>query len=212
MFLMKTVCLNILCLLHIYIMITTNQLFFTTHLQSLLIFVSLCLKQPKLPNFSNTLECESPYTNRKHKQWLKEDDDERSYVKIESALSSDTQDRILIVDDEPDITRLFKLILEQNGFAVDALNNPLSVLSNYKVGMYSLLLLDVKMPNMNGFELYKNIKNIDDITPVCFITAYEEYISEFKRLFPKLETDCFIKKPIEVQSLVKIVRSRLGSS
>lgn len=50
------------------------------------------------------------------------------------------------------------------------------------------------MPNMNDFELYKNIKNIDVRTPICFITAYEDYVSKIKRLFSKLETDCFIKK------------------
>jgi response regulator RpfG family c-di-GMP phosphodiesterase len=65
------------------------------------------------------------------------------------------------------------------------------------------------MPNMTGFELYEKIKSMDNKTQVCFITAYEEYISDFKRLCPKLEVDCFIKKPIEVQHLVQIVRSRL---
>ena len=195
-------------------MITTIQLFFIAQIQSLLIFVSLSLKQselPNRPNFPSNREHDLSYINGKHNQRFKEDN-ATSYIDIGSTLPSDTQYRILIVDDEPDITRLFKLILEQNGFAVDAFNNPLSVLSNYKVGTYSLLLLDVKMPNMNGFELYKKIKNIDNKTPVCFITAYEEYISKFKKLFPKLEGDCFIKKPIEIQNLVKIVRSRLSSN
>jgi PleD family two-component response regulator len=172
-------------------MITTIQLFFIAQIQSLLIFVSLSLKQSELPNrpsFSSNREHDLSYINRKHNQRFKEDN-ATSYIDIGSTLPSDTQYRILIVDDEPDITRLFKLILEQNGFAVDAL-------SNYKVGTYSLLLLDIKMPNMNGSELYKKIKNIDNKTPVCFITAYEEYISEFKKLFPKLEDDCFIKNQL----------------
>ena len=194
-------------------MIRTIQLFFINRVQSLLLlFVSLSLKQPEQPNrpsLSNIRQHELSYINGKHKQKFKEDD-ATSYVKIGSTLPSDIQYRILIVDDEPDITRLFKLILEQNGFAVDAFNDPLLVLSNYKVGAYNLLLLDVKMPNMTGFELYEKIKSMDNKTQVCFITAYEEYISDFKRLCPKLEVDCFIKKPIEVQDLVEIVSSRLG--
>lgn len=180
-------------------MITTIQLFFIAQVQSLLIFVSLSLKQPELSNRQIFLVIENMIYLILMKSIAKGLKKIMQHLisRYGSTLPSDTQYRILIVDDEPDITRLFKLILEQNGFAVDAFNNPLSVLSNYKVGTYSLLLLDVKMPNMNGFELYKTIKNIDNKTPVCFITAYEEYISEFKKLFPKLEGDCFIKNQLK---------------
>jgi DNA-binding response OmpR family regulator len=68
----------------------------------------------------------------------------------------------MIVDDELDIARLFVISLERNGFVVAVFNDPLSALSNYKAGLYDLLLLDIRMPNMNGFELYQKVKSIDD--------------------------------------------------
>jgi two-component system response regulator ChvI len=116
----------------------------------------------------------------------------------------------MIVDDEQDIARLFAISLENNGFVVDVFNDPLSALSNYKAGLYDLLLLDIRMPDMNGFELYQKIKDIDDKAKVCFITAYDESLNDFKKLFPCLEdVDCFLKKPIEMHNLVKIVKSKI---
>ena len=124
------------------------------------------------------------------------------------------KNRILIVDDEPDIARLFKLGLERSGeFEVDIYNDPTTALYNYRPGVYDLLLLDVKMPKMNGLELYQKInekyKGEDGIVKVCFITAFEEYYNEFERLFPNLETDCFIRKPISIDKLVEIVKMKL---
>ena len=123
--------------------------------------------------------------------------------------SSNSQTRIMIVDDEYDIARLFAIGLERNGFAVDVFNDPLSALSNYKAGHYNLLLLDIMMPDVNGYELYQKIRDIDDKAEVCFITAYEESINDLKKLFPNFEVDCFVRKPIEIDNLVKIVRSKL---
>jgi CheY-like chemotaxis protein len=118
--------------------------------------------------------------------------------------------RILVVDDDPDIAYLYKLGLERDGFVVDSFNDPLLVLSNYKAGAYDLLLLDIKMPHMNGFELYQKIRRADDHAKVCFISAFEEYHTEFKKLFPNLkEAECFIRKPIELESLTKKVKSML---
>ena len=123
---------------------------------------------------------------------------------------SNSQNRIMIVDDEQDIARLFAISLEDNGFVVDVFNDPLPALSNYKAGLYDLLLLDIRMPNMSGFELYQKIKNIDTKAKACFITAYEESLSDFKKLFPTSEqVDCFLKKPIEMYNLVKIVKSKI---
>src|SRR6478672_6525257 len=95
---------------------------------------------------------------------------------------SNSQNRIMIVEDEQDIARLFEIALVQNGFNVDVFIDPLSALSSYRSGLYDLLLLDVKMPNMSGFELYQKIKDIDNKARVCFITAYEESINSLKKL------------------------------
>jgi DNA-binding response OmpR family regulator len=69
--------------------------------------------------------------------------------------------RILIADDEVDITTVYSLGLQDNGFKVDAFNDPLQALSDLKNGSYNLALLDYKMPNMNGFELYQEIRKVD---------------------------------------------------
>lgn len=126
---------------------------------------------------------------------------------------ADTNKRILIVDDEQDIARLFKIALEGVGFIVDVFNDPLESLSSYNVGTYDLLLLDIKMPQMNGFELYDKIKHIDDKVKICFITAIEEYYDEFKKQFPYLEErECFIRKPVGVEDLIRKVKSQLNHS
>jgi CheY-like chemotaxis protein len=126
-------------------------------------------------------------------------------------ISTNPQNRIMIVDDEQDIARLFAVSLERNGFIVDVFNDPLSALSHYKTGLYDLLLLDIKMPKMNGFELYQKIKDIDDKAKVCFITAYEESLNDMETLFPNLEeVDCFVRKPIEMHNLVNIVKSKIS--
>ena len=70
--------------------------------------------------------------------------------------------RILVVDDEPDMTLLFKMALESEGsFIVSTFNDPLIALSNFKAGLYDLIILDIKMPKMDGFDLYQEIKKID---------------------------------------------------
>jgi len=70
--------------------------------------------------------------------------------------------KILLVDDEADIVSTFKMILEMNNFEVDGYTNPLSALSNFKPNEFGLLILDIRMPVMNGFELFKKIKEIDN--------------------------------------------------
>ena len=129
-----------------------------------------------------------------------------------SSSSSGTRNkRILIVDDEEDIAYCFKIALECAGFIVDMFNDPIKSLSSYKAGAYDLLLLDIKMPQMNGFELYDKIKEIDDKVDVCFITAFEEYYDEIKKRFPHSEkTEWFIRKPIGIEALIRKVKSRLN--
>jgi CheY-like chemotaxis protein len=136
--------------------------------------------------------------------------------------SSFMKKRVLVVDDEVDITTIFKLALEKVNLHVDVYNDPLLALSDYKAGMYDLLLFDIRMQGMNGFELYRKIKDIEEEEKkekkvkngkprVCFITAYEEFRSEFKETFPTVEeVDCFLKKPIPMPELVKKVKSQLG--
>jgi CheY-like chemotaxis protein len=143
---------------------------------------------------------------------------EQDLTVLKPSISSQKK-RILVVDDEVDITTIFKLALEKVNLHVDVYNNPLLALSDYKAGMYDLLLFDIRMPKMNGFELYRKIKDIEEEEKkvkngkprVCFITAYEEFRSEFKETFPTVEeVNCFLKKPIPMPDLVKKVKSQLG--
>jgi two-component system, OmpR family, response regulator ChvI len=123
------------------------------------------------------------------------------------------ENKILIVDDEPDIALAFKIGLEDNGFKVDAFDNPSKALSNFKAGFYDLLLLDIKMPKMNGFEAYQQMKKIDKKVKVCFITASEmHYYGEIrKEKFPILGVKRLIRKPVRIDDLVKDLRDELKS-
>ena len=119
--------------------------------------------------------------------------------------------RILIIDDEVDITNSFSLALEDSGlFQVDTDNDPILALSNYRPGLYDLLLLDIKMPKMNGFELYDKIRKIDEKVKICFISAYDIDYNALKEQVPSLEIDGdvrkdVIRKPIEVSKLIERV-------
>ena len=123
--------------------------------------------------------------------------------------------RLMIVDDEADITNSFSLALEDSGlFVVDTYNDPLVALSNYRPNSYDLLLLDIKMPKMNGFELYAQIKKLDNNVKVCFISAYDVDFTALGELFPSLEKDCLIpkniiRKPIEVSKLIERIELEL---
>lgn len=120
--------------------------------------------------------------------------------------------KILIVDDDTDITLAFKKGLENDGFKVDVFNDPVEALSNFEASKYDLLLLDIRMPKMNGFELYKEMDKIDNDVKVCFITAFEVYYEALREVFPSLEVECFIRKPIELGSLVKRIKNELNVS
>jgi two-component system, OmpR family, response regulator ChvI len=124
-------------------------------------------------------------------------------------MNNDKKKRILLVDDEQDITFSLRIGLENNGFVVDTFNDPQEALSNFKAGLYDLLLIDVKMPKMNGFELYREIAKIDNKVKVCFITAFEVYYKSLRELFPTTKVDCYIKKPITTDDLVQRIKTEL---
>ena len=124
--------------------------------------------------------------------------------------------RILIVDDEDDINLLFKMVLEDNGFKVDTFNDPLIALQNFTAGAYDLLLLDMLMPKMNGFELYQKIRMMDDKVKICFLTASGINHEEFRKRAVSvagIENDiknCFFIKPIENEDLVNRVKAQFS--
>ncbi len=120
--------------------------------------------------------------------------------------------KILAVDDEADLTMLCRLALEYHEFKVDTFNDPQEALSNYKPGYYDLVILDIKMPKMDGFQLYDEIKKKDHKAKVCFLTASELYYQEFrKREYDVTDKNMFIRKPIENEELLKEVNRIIGS-
>jgi len=118
--------------------------------------------------------------------------------------------RILVVDDEPDLTKVSTLALEYHGFKVDTFNDPQEALSKFKPGSYDLIILDIKMPKMDGFELYHEIKKKDNNAKVCFLTASELYYEEFRNEeYRALDRNLFIRKPIDNEDLVKQINKMI---
>jgi DNA-binding response OmpR family regulator len=122
----------------------------------------------------------------------------------------DNNNRILIVDDEPDLTKVSTLALEYHGFKVDTFNDPQEALSKFKPGSYDLIILDIKMPKMDGFELYHEIKKKDNNAKVCFLTASELYYEKFRnKEYCVLDRNLFIRKPIDNEDLVKEINKMI---
>jgi len=119
---------------------------------------------------------------------------------------------ILLVDNEPDNTSVLSMGLEDEGFKVDAFNDPILALSNFKPNFYALSILDINMPKMNGYELYKEIRKIDNKVKICILTASEIYNESLRVPPPQLLYDvkCFIPKPIAIDDFVKKVKEELN--
>jgi two-component system, OmpR family, response regulator ChvI len=118
--------------------------------------------------------------------------------------------KILLVDDDPDITTSFSLSLEDTGlFEVETYNDSVKALSNFKANSYDFVLLDIKMPNMSGFELYDKIRKSDGKVKVCFISAFDPNSDELRDQFLSLKIECFIPKPIQIKELVKRIETEL---
>jgi two-component system, OmpR family, response regulator ChvI len=106
----------------------------------------------------------------------------------------------LLVDNEPDVLLSLKIVLQDNGFQVDSFIDPLLALENFRANVYDLLILDIKMPGINGFELYKKIRKIDDKVRVCFMTAGEMNYYQFrKEVFPALDNNAIFKSQLKIK-------------
>lgn len=118
--------------------------------------------------------------------------------------------KIMVVDDEYDITESIKNGLTRKGFEVTVYNDPVKALDEYVPGSHDLLLLDIRMPKMNGFELYREINKKNDSIKICFFTAFEVYYDEFRKMFPDLHVKCFIRKPITINDLITHINGELN--
>ena len=118
--------------------------------------------------------------------------------------------RILLVDDEPDIILVMKLVLEENGFKVDSFTDASEALENFRTGIYDLVIVDVKMPVIDGFSLYEKIKKLDGKVIICFLTAAgDAYYEILKKRYPTINESCVIHKPVDNESLIRQIKSVL---
>ena len=117
--------------------------------------------------------------------------------------------KVLIIDDEPDVNTVLKMVLDQNGFNANSYDDPILALENFKAGSYDLLLLDIKMPEMDGFHLYQEMKRIDSEVKVCFLTASEMFYESFRdeEECCAIDKNLFIRKPIENEELIKKINT-----
>ncbi len=117
----------------------------------------------------------------------------------------------MLVDDEPDITLSFNMVLEVSGFAVDSFNDPLLALSSFKPGLYTMAILDIRMPKMNGYELCGEIRKIDDKVTISFMSAFDIHEENLKTSVPTLneEKPLIMKKPISIDDFVSKIKGKL---
>jgi CheY-like chemotaxis protein len=114
--------------------------------------------------------------------------------------------RILIIDDEEKSYLSLRTVLENNGLTVDASNNPHEALKNFSTGLYDLVLVDIIMPEMNGFELYRRLRIIDNKVKVFFLASGRvNYAMVRKELSHESESNYIIRKPIENEDLIELL-------
>jgi CheY-like chemotaxis protein len=121
--------------------------------------------------------------------------------------------KILFVDDEPDMTIMLKIALERVGFTIDIFNDPVLALKNFRPNLYDLIILDVMMPKMDGFELYDQLKKIDYGIKICFLTASSKTYCEQlrKEKYCELNKDLFLEMPLPISRIREEINRRIGS-
>jgi two-component SAPR family response regulator len=125
--------------------------------------------------------------------------------------------RMLIVDDDADITITFKAVIEDSNKSADVnkrievytSNDPVVALSEFKPNFYDLLLVDINIPHLNGFQLVEKIFAIDINVRVCFMSNGEINREALREIYPTRQEGCFIRKPVTVDYLLKRIRSEL---
>ena len=121
--------------------------------------------------------------------------------------------KVMIVDDNDDVNLTFKIVLGEldHRLRVHSFSDPIDALQSFRLDKYHLIIIDILMPKMNGFELYDKLRELDSNVKICFLTAAKEIYYEelIKEAFPELDTNCFLKKPIANKDLIKQVKELL---
>ena len=114
----------------------------------------------------------------------------------------------MVIDDELDICIMLKVVLEQNGFLVNYYSNPIIALDEFKSYFYNLIILDIQMPEINGMQLYREIRKRDKKAKICFLTGNEAL---FDKAYKFTSVYTFITKPVENKELIRIINDVLNS-
>ena len=121
-----------------------------------------------------------------------------------------------LIDDERDITFTIKNILEGNGFYKDTFTDPVTALKYYRINFYDLVILDIKIPKMDGFQLYTKIREKDPKVKICFLTATEFYYEKFRKKYSELDKtidkEYFLQKPIKKEDLIKNITTIINKN
>lgn len=125
--------------------------------------------------------------------------------------SPSRSEHLLIVDDEKDTADVMKMALEHAGFSADVFYHPTAALQEFIAGKYDLVLIDVKMPVMDGFSLFDRMRVLDPDLKVCFMTARDDNDEVFKRHFPDNRRVSVARKPVRVRDLVLLLRAELDA-
>ena len=128
---------------------------------------------------------------------------------VSSHPSNEYNGRILMVDDEPGIVPSFVPVLEEYGFIVDKYDDPTIALSDFRTELYDLLLIEIRLPSMDGFELYDKIRKMDKRIKVCFMSTGNMNYLALREHYPGSEIDCIIQKPIEISRLLGRIKTEL---
>jgi DNA-binding response OmpR family regulator len=135
-----------------------------------------------------------------------------SIISAERTKNNEVRRRILLVDDEPDLTITISIALKSSDFEVDSFNDSILALSSFRPFYYDLVILDIKMPKMDGFMLYERLKTVDPGVKVCFLTAGEMYREEFREMdHCAVNKNLFLQKPISNDDLIREINKKINS-
>ncbi len=127
---------------------------------------------------------------------------------MDSKKNINNNKKIIIIDDDKDITNLFAIFLEYNGYIVDAYTNSVKVFHNFRKNSHDLIILDLKMPNIDGITLYRKIKEIDSNVIICFTTADKNYIQQLQKGIIDIDK-IVLYKPVLLKDLKNKIDSLL---
>ena len=119
--------------------------------------------------------------------------------------SSTPERRILIIDDNQEVTDALKSAIGSVDVKVTTFNDPVAAVKSFTADVYDLIFLDFRMPAMNGFEVYRELRKVDEKVRICFLSAFDIYEKEFAIIFPDAKIHAFLTKPVDLKTILKVV-------